>query len=79
MPRSAPFPAKKQAMEADDFLSAPWLPSPINSCNNKQNPDNIWWRVQIMELTELAQVVTFLTCTQKVPSLNPGQEIRYHD
>jgi len=34
MPRSAPLPAKKQAMEAEDFLSAPWLPSPINSCNN---------------------------------------------
>ena len=29
--RSAPLAAKKQAIEADDFLSAPWLPRPISS------------------------------------------------
>ena len=31
MPRSAPLAARKQAMLALDFLSAPWLPRPINS------------------------------------------------
>lgn len=48
--RSAPFPAKKQAMLADDFLSEPWVPKPISSlptsCTSCSclNWDRVWWR-----------------------------------
>lgn len=48
--KSAPFAAKKQAMLADDFLSAPWLPRPIRSLPTSctscswRSCDRVWWR-----------------------------------
>ena len=33
--RSAPLAAKKHAIDAEDFLSAPWLPRQMRSCNGK--------------------------------------------
>ena len=34
--RSAPLAAKKHAIDAEDFLSAPWLPRQIRSCNERR-------------------------------------------
>lgn len=48
--RSAPFPARKQAILAEDFLSEPWVPKPINSLPTSwtscswRNCDKVWWR-----------------------------------
>lgn len=50
MVRSAPFPARKQAMLAEDFLSEPWVPKPINSLPTSctswswRSCDKVWWR-----------------------------------
>ena len=46
--RLAPLAAKKQAMDADDFLSDPWVPRPINSLPTScmscswRNWDKVW-------------------------------------
>lgn len=50
MVRSAPFPARKQAMLAEDFLSEPWVPRPMRSLPTSctswswRSWERVWWR-----------------------------------
>ena len=39
--RSAPLAARKHAIDAEDFLSAPWLPRQIRSCVGRIGRDRL--------------------------------------